>query len=430
MEASRRSNDTSLPPIMIQRGTPCPAPANSAMGGEEETRLPSLSSYRSVLSSGQNCQWSNANGTFKEPQHIPVKLEGARLHSCGRDPHNYLAASPHLEHGHVSRSRHHLAPVSPSVHHLRPPVGSSYGHHLTPTSPTFSDVSSIRLTPRSPAAGHYGVAESPCNNGKYRVLGRNKGYPTVSSGVLMPLSVELDEASVSPLIPSITSYSPYGGYLHTPIDQGSPHGVAAAAINCGHLSRKRPLSSSPLSDLVDFNSIIRTSPSSLVAYINNSQSPAGVMGHLVGPPALIHRANSDLRQQQKTTTTTITNQITIMTQQHAGMPGEAGTNMTLVMPSLSARPDGMTQERSEDNEPMEPLVCRWMGCELVFDEQDDMVSGPMLSAIVTTCIIKRFATLKKFTLRNSAVAMSLYAYGKGVDERRSHSMPGTSCSFT
>ena len=172
MEASRRSNDTSLPPIMIQRGTPCPAPANSAMGGEEETRLPSLSSYRSVLSSGQNCQWSNANGTFKEPQHIPVKLEGARLHSCGRDPHNYLAASPHLEHGHVSRSRHHLAPVSPSVHHLRPPVGSSYGHHLTPTSPTFSDVSSIRLTPRSPAAGHYGVAESPCNNGKYQALGK------------------------------------------------------------------------------------------------------------------------------------------------------------------------------------------------------------------------------------------------------------------
>ena len=52
----------------------------------------------------------------------------------------------------------------------------------------------------------------------------------------MPLSVELDEASVYLLIPSITSYSPYGGYLRTPIDQGSHHGVAAAAINCGHIS--------------------------------------------------------------------------------------------------------------------------------------------------------------------------------------------------
>lgn len=356
---------------MIQRGTPCPAPANSAVGGEEDARLlPTLSPYRSVLSSGQSCQWSNGNGTLKEPQHIPVKLEGSRLQSCGKDPRNILAASPHLDHAHVTRPRHHLAPLSPSGHHLRPPVGSSYGHHLTPTSPTFSDISSIRLTPRSPAAGHYGVAESPCNNGKYRTPGRNKAFPTISSGVLMPLSVELDEASVSPLIPSITSYSPYGGYLHTPVDQSSPHGVAAAAINSGHFSRKRPLSSSPLSDLVDFNSIIRTSPSSLVAYINNSQSPAGVMGHLVGPPALIHRT-SEVRQQQKTTTTTITNHITITTQQHAGIPGECSSNMTLIMPPPSARQEGASQQ--EDNEPIEPLVCRWQGCELMFDEQDDMV---------------------------------------------------------
>lgn len=376
MAASRRNSDTSLPPIMVQRGTPCPVPANSAAGSEEDARLfPSLSSYRNVLSSGQNCQWSNGNGTFKEPQHIPIKLEGSRLHSCGKDPRNFLA-SPHLDHGHVSRSRHHLAPISPSGHHLRPPVGPSYGHHLTPTSPTFSDISSIRLTPRSPAAGHYGVSESPCNNGKYKILGRNKTFPTINSGVLMSssLSVELDEASVSPLIPSITSYSPgHGSYLHTPVDQSSPHGIAAAAINSGHFSRKRPLSSSPLSDLVDFNSIIRTSPSSLVAYINNSQSPAGVMGHLVGPPALIHaRTANEVRQQQRTTTTTITNHITITTQQHGNIQQPGGSsNMTLVMPVSSS---SIPQERSEDNEPLEPLVCRWMGCELVFDEQDDMVS--------------------------------------------------------
>lgn len=380
MAASRRNSDTFLPPIMIQRGTPCPAPA-AATGGEEDARLfPNLSSHRSVLSSGgQNYQWSNGNGPFKEPHYIPIKSEGSRLHSCGKDPRNVLAASPHLDHGHVSRSRYHLAPLSPSGHHLRPPVGPSYRHHLTPTSPTFSDISSIRLTPRSPAAGHYGVSESPCNSVKYQPLGKTKTFPTISSGagVLMPLSVEFDEASISPLIPSITSYSPCGGYIHTPVEQGSPHGVAAAAINPGHFSRKRPLSSSPLSDLVDFNSIIRTSPSSLVAYINNSQSPAGVMGHLVGPPALLHARTSEVRQQQKTTTTTITNHITITTQQHATMPPENSSNMTLVMvpPPSSSRLDSTTQqERSEDNESLEPLICRWMGCELVFDEQDDMVS--------------------------------------------------------
>lgn len=379
MATSRRNSDTSLPPIMIQRGSPCPVPANAAaVGSEDETArlFPNLSSYRSVLSSGQNCQWS---GMFKEPQHAPIKVEGSRLHSCGRDPRNFLASSPHVDHGHVNRSRHHLAPVSPTGHHLRPPVGPSYGHHLTPTSPTFSDISSIRLTPRSPAAGHYGVSESPCNNGKYKMPGKSRTFPTIGAGVLMSssLSVELDEASISPLIPSIASYSPYGSYLHTPVDQGSPYGVAAAAINPGHFSRKRPLSSSPLSDLVDFNSIIRTSPSSLVAYINNSQSPAGVMGHLVGPPpALIHaRTTSEVCQQQKTTTT-ITNHITITTQQHATAQSEGSSNMTLVMPPPSSRPDAtMRQERlSENSEPMDSLVCRWVGCELVFDEQDDMVS--------------------------------------------------------
>lgn len=380
MASSRRNSDTSLPPIMIHRETPCPVPANGAVVGEDDAArslLPSLTPYRSVLSSGQ---WSSGNGTFKEPHYIPVKVEGSRLNSCGKDPRNLLA-SPHLDHSHVNRSRYHLAPVSPSGHHLRPPVGPCYGHHLMPTSPTFSDVSSIRLTPRSPAAGQYGISESPYNHAKYKVPGRGRNFPTVGSGVLMSssLSVELDEASISPLIPSITSYSPYGNYLHTPIDQASPHGIAAATINPGHFSRKRPLSSSPLSDLVDFNSIIRTSPSSLVAYINNSQSPAaGVMGHLVGPPALIHaKTAGEMHQQQKTTTTTtITNHITITTQQCSAVQPEASCNMTLVMPATSQKiTDGaVQQERSEDNEPLEPLVCRWMGCELVFDEQDDMVS--------------------------------------------------------
>ena len=389
MAASRRSSDTSLPPIMIQRGTPCPTPANVAVsGGEEYARLlPSLSSYRNVLSSGQSCQWSNGNGTFKEPHHIPIKLEGSRLHSCGKDPRNFLASPHGLDHGHVSRSRHHLAPVSPSGHHLRPPVGPIYGHHrLSPTSPTLSDISSIRLTPRSPAAGHYGVLESPYNNGgsKCKTVGR-KAFPTVNPSVLMPshsLSVELDEARVSPLIPSISPG--YGtSYLHTPVDQASPHGVAMAAINSGHFSRKRPLSSSPLSDLVDFNSMIRTSPSSLVAYINNSQSPAGVMGHLVGPPALIH-ARAVGESHQKTATTTMTNQITITTQQHTAttLQPVSSSNMTLVMPGGM---DSVTQQQQDEHsEALEPLVCGWMGCDAMFDEQEDMVS---YSSSVTVTII-------------------------------------------
>jgi len=376
MSSSRRNSDAAFPPITIHRGTPCAGPVTGAAAGDEVDNrlLPSLTPYRSVLSSGGQCyQWMN-NGPFKEPHPIPVKSEGPRLlHPCGKDPRNYMA-SPHMEQAsHVNiKSRQYLAPLSPSGHHLKPP-----GRHVTPTSPTFSDISSIRLTPRSPAAGgHFGVTESPCcNNGRHKTPIRSKTIPAISSGVLLSssLSMELDEASVSPLIPSINSYSPYLNSYYTPVDYGSPHGVAAAAaaVNAGHFTRKRPLSSSPLSDLVDFNSMIRTSPSSLVAYINNSQSPAGVMGHLVGPPALIQSRSNDALPppplQRKSTTTTITNQITIT--QHAPNDMETTSNMTLLVPAAATE----KCQPLEDSEPLEPLVCRWLDCGQVFEEQDDLV---------------------------------------------------------
>jgi len=384
MASSRRNSDASFPPIMIQRGTPCPGPANGAANDEVDTRLlPNLTPYRSVLSSGgQSYQWMN-NGPFKEPHPVHVKSEGSRLlQPCGKDPRNYFA-SPNMEQANI-KSRQHLAPLSPSVHHLRPPVGC--GRHVTPTSPTFSDISSIRLTPRSPAAGHFGAAESPCCNGRHKTPVRSRTIPTISSGVLLSssLSMELDEASVSPLIPSINSYSPYlTSYVHTPVEYGSPHGVAAAAVNAGHFTRKRPLSSSPLSDLVDFNSMIRTSPSSLVAYINNSQSPAGVMGHLVGPPALLQaKSNETLHHQppplqRKSTTTTITNHITIT--QHAPTDLESNTsNMALLVPATAME----KCQPVEESEPLEPLVCRWLDCEQVFEEQDAMVCSLVSYSLV------------------------------------------------
>ncbi|CAL8276830.1 unnamed protein product [Merluccius merluccius] len=82
-------------------------------------------------------------------------------------------------------------------------------------------------------------------------------------------------------------------YLFT-CDSASPKLVAAAAAA---RSKKRALSMSPLSDAmgIDFNGVIRTSPTSLVAYINGSRSSplshrsvlspvqaADVYGHLLG----------------------------------------------------------------------------------------------------------------------------------------------------
>lgn len=66
------------------------------------------------------------------------------------------------------------------------------------------------------------------------------------------------------------------------------------------LSRKRALSISPLSDAsIDLQTMIRTSPNSLVAYINNSRSSSAASssyGHLsVGPGIRYDRAGLRLR---------------------------------------------------------------------------------------------------------------------------------------
>jgi len=104
------------------------------------------------------------------------------------------------------------------------------------------------------------------------------------------------------------------------------------------------------------------------------ESPAGVMGHLVGSPALIHaRTASEEHQQQNNTTTTIIDHITIA--QHSAAQPESSSNMRLAMPPPN-KSDATTRQGqlSEDSEPIKPLVCQWVGCELVFDEQGDMVS--------------------------------------------------------
>ena len=280
-----------IPPITIHRGTPREGSVNGAAAGDEVDNrlLPSLTSYRSVLNPGGLCyQWMN-NGSFEEP-HLVRSEASQLLYPCGKDPRNYMV-SPHMEqasHENI-KSCQHLPPLSPKWHHPKPP-----GRHVMPTSPTFSEKSSIQLTPRSLAAtGHFGVIESPCyNNGWHKTPMRSKTISTISSGVLQSSSDT--SVHVSPLI---NSYSPY---LNMPLDYGSPHSVAAA----GNFTHKRPLSLSPHSDLVDFNSTIPSSPD---AFINNSQSPAGVVGHL------------------------------------------------------------------KDNQPLEPVICRWLDCGRVFQEQGDLV---------------------------------------------------------
>ena len=218
MSGSRWKSDESSPPMTIHRGTPREGSVNGAAAGDEVDNrlLPSLTSYRSVLNPGGLCyQWMD-NGSFKEA-HLVRSEASELLYPCGKDPRNYMV-SPHMEqasHENI-KFRQHLPPLSPKWHHPKPP-----GRHVMPTSPTFSEKSSIRLAPRSLAA-----TESPCyNNGWHKTPMRSKTISTISSGVLQSSS----DTSVSPLI---NSYSPYLNY-----NSQSPAGVV------GHLKDNQPLES-------------------------------------------------------------------------------------------------------------------------------------------------------------------------------------------
>ena len=196
------------------------------------------------------------------------------------------------------------------------------GHHCAPLSPTFSDISSIRLgTPLSR------ISELSCNE---LSLTTRHGKAT-KTGSLPPLynsNTDLDEANPSPLIPPLNSISPYLGSGISDIP--SFPSILSPHSSTHHLPRKRALSTSPLSDMVDFNSLIRnTSPNSLFAIISGARSPnamlatttaassnccnmngssnasgaVGAVGHLAAPPlhsaALPLPPTSQQQQQQQ-----------------------------------------------------------------------------------------------------------------------------------
>ncbi|XP_065736299.1 zinc finger protein GLI2 isoform X3 [Phocoena phocoena] len=198
---------------------------------------------------------------------------------------------------------------------------SVHGVHGPPAlsgSPVISDISLIRLSPH-PA----GPGESPFNAPHPYVSSHMEQYlcavhgspthPAISAARgLSPADVaheHLKERGLLGLPPSGTNPSDY--YHQMPLMAGHPtpygdllmqSGGAASAPHLHdylnpvdvsrfssprvtpRLSRKRALSISPLSDAsLDLQRMIRTSPNSLVAYINNSRSSSaasGSYGHL------------------------------------------------------------------------------------------------------------------------------------------------------
>lgn len=218
----------------------------------------------------------------------------------------------------VSPSANHNAGVSSSSHH-----GSSRNHHFSthqssgdqhqefhhqPTgavpsaSPVLSDISSIRVTPRIPnstPASANGTTGGGQDNRQHAFLEpqgvpiklesqqNSRTLPPLASGPgshagsdigdqLMPPGSAMSHyaSSFNSLSPFPVEISPSGSSFASPRHSARSHSAK---------SRKRALSLSPLStEGIDLNSMIRTSPTSLVAFINSRGGSSGSISPAVG----------------------------------------------------------------------------------------------------------------------------------------------------
>nr|XP_003216538.1 PREDICTED: zinc finger protein GLIS3 isoform X1 [Anolis carolinensis]XP_016846523.1 PREDICTED: zinc finger protein GLIS3 isoform X1 [Anolis carolinensis]XP_016846524.1 PREDICTED: zinc finger protein GLIS3 isoform X1 [Anolis carolinensis] len=145
---------------------------------------------------------------------------------------------------------------------------------LASTTLSLSESQSIQNVKQEWLHGYRIFPSFPSNQGSQN-SSESGDIPSVTSG--MSMSNNVSNSLPSYLFGVESSHSPYP----------NPHHSSARS----HSAKKRALSLSPLSDGIgiDFNTIIRTSPTSLVAYINGSRtSPSNlspqpeVYGHFLG----------------------------------------------------------------------------------------------------------------------------------------------------
>lgn len=388
-----------VPPIRIDSGTPCP-PTPSSMNGA--CILPPISPHASVLSGSyppcQNHWNSPANLKRQEVQdlHEMVKHEHpnfAQTSSCmfygsNQSQPSHVGSKNPPNNIHLPNQRlpnYYLSPLATGgtgIQQLQAPY--------TMQAALSSDLSPTHNIPKSRLLPHFD-SRLTGKKGKVKTEVRVHRLPPLPGGS----NLDIDDA-LSPLIPPINSLSPYIG---SGISEIPSFPSILSPINSAHLSRKRALSTSPLSDMFDVYAL-RSSPNSLMTTLcNNGSSPMtpngsvpisnnGTVGHLIGQSNTPLQAMQYRVQQRKTsiehnqnddgtTNTTITNQITFSNP-------EARANLTL-QKSFDGEPMEMDtfnghktltnnlQYPHENEDPVEPHLCLWEGCGLNFDDLDDLV---------------------------------------------------------
>ncbi|KAM4809334.1 zinc finger protein GLIS3 [Rhinophrynus dorsalis] len=322
-------NGQQIPPIRVHTGTPCPSsnsatpsPANGnlylkmPMGGgvapqssESTIHLPALSPRRQVITNGkplfQVPQPPNLQpSSLCKPKHqefgapFPANcLKG----SLGFGPQCKTAGKGNCNNLMVTSSPmmvQRLGPISPpanqaatACNQISPSLQRTLNlqHLAIPPSETRSLMSreSLASTTLSLTESHSTMSVKQEWSHGYRILPSNHGSQNSSEPgdiLSIPPGTSMSNNSVTNSLPS---------YLFGIENTSSPYPSPRHSSTRSHSARskKRALSLSPLSDGIgiDFNTIIRTSPTSLVAYINGSRaSPANmspqpeVYGHFLG----------------------------------------------------------------------------------------------------------------------------------------------------
>lgn len=331
-------NGQQIPPIRVHAGTPCPTSNSSTpspatgnlylkmpmVGGvtpqstsaDGSTHFPALSPWRQVLTNGKP--------VFQVPQHLghPTQLGSKPKHqgfgntlpvsslkgglvygpqctSLGRSSGNNLVvtSSPMM----VQR----LGPISPNANQA-----STGSNQISPGVQKTVQASHLNVLPSdtrclmsrdSLASTTLSISESQSTlsvkqewSHGYRILPSLPSLPSnpgsqngneLGDMLTIPPGTAMSNTSASTSLPSYL----FGMENNNNSPYLSPHHSSARSHSAR--SKKRALSLSPLSDGIgiDFNTIIRTSPTSLVAYINGSRaSPANispqpeVYGHFLG----------------------------------------------------------------------------------------------------------------------------------------------------
>ena len=413
-----------VPPIMIQSGTPCPPTPlelDDCDGLKADNRLPQLSLQRNVLGGGapsspQPCRklsgsqatlgLHNGCGLTKEEQ-TGANVAGY-FPSCAQMqvPTMYDPLSCGVHHFAVPTGNPRSQRSSTSGQ-LAPPINSQQllqlpGGHYPALSPTFSDVSSILLSPRSPLSRQSsgdGSHSQSCNRGNCH-SGRRVTLPPLSGFSFHSGSnPELEDHHLSPMIPPPHSLSPYLSPFPD-VSVTSHLGISPRHSACLS-TRKRAHSVSPMSDLADFSSLIRASPSSLVALVGPNPSPGllslspnppGAIGHLVGHSSPIPYAQYTVKERKTsiehnqnlmdgTVDTTITNKITISEHpQKLQHPNGTGNNGQQNLCLQTAEPlecpvptPGGGSSKKHETSPSQPISCKWSTCSLQFLSIADLV---------------------------------------------------------